>query len=324
MTTTTTDLQPSSRSITEPFPIFQLSNRYLLYDIDTITYLRRTHLIGGVLIGSLPQLPQQNLFLGVPLQLLPEEARLLVERGIAYIVDDRKAHREGYRTLRDADRAAYRKSLREKGLEAARDAARKAEARKEAVLKRLGRKEFKISRATSVERDETCEAERSEAERADAEDGDSFQRDEKPQTPSGTESIPETKLEPYTITPTTSYPPLHTSPSNLIPPLIPDVPPSYPLFAHLHDQGYFMSPGLRFGCQYMVYPGDPLRFHSHFLAVGVDWDEELDLMDIVGGGRLGTGVKKGFLMGGVEKGMVEEGPEEKEKVRTFCIEWGGM
>lgn len=83
-----------------------------------------------------------------------------------------------------------------------------------------------------------------------------------------------------------------------------------------------MTPGLRFGCDYTVYPGDPLRFHSHFVATGYEWDEEIRLLDIVGGGRLGTGVKKGFLIGG-------ENPERKstgedDRVRTFCIEWGGM
>jgi tRNA-splicing endonuclease subunit Sen34 len=103
--------------------------------------------------------------------------------------------------------------------------------------------------------------------------------------------------------------------------LDPPVPSSYPLFAYLHARSYFITPGLRFGCDYTVYPGDPLRFHSHFLAVGYDWDEDIPLMDLVGGGRLGTGVKKGFLIGG--KGPTESA-EEDAGVRTFCIEWGGM
>ena len=86
-----------------------------------------------------------------------------------------------------------------------------------------------------------------------------------------------------------------------------------------------------------MYPGDPLRFHSHFLANGLGWDEEIGLLDLVGGGRLGTGVKKGWLVGGrveVEGGGgdgVEGGDHggdadgaREGKVRTFCIEWGGM
>ena len=89
----------------------------------------------------------------------------------------------------------------------------------------------------------------------------------------------------------------------------------------------------------MAYPGDPLRYHSHFLANGLQWDEGFDLLDLVGGGRLGTGVKKSFVLGGLEAvgdvEKVDDGGEGKEdegdggdggerKVRAFSIEWAGM
>lgn len=82
-------------------------------------------------------------------------------------------------------------------------------------------------------------------------------------------------------------------------------------------------PGLRFGCNYNVYPGDPLRFHSHFLATSFEWDQEIPMLDLIGGGRLGTAVKKGFLIGGEDTEAETEG-EWGDNVRTFCIEWGGM
>jgi tRNA-splicing endonuclease subunit Sen34 len=47
-------------------------------DIKT---LRSQHHICGVLAGTLPHLSQQNVFLGVPLVLTPEEVVLLVENG---------------------------------------------------------------------------------------------------------------------------------------------------------------------------------------------------------------------------------------------------
>ena len=81
-----------------------------------------------------------------------------------------------------------------------------------------------------------------------------------------------------------------------------------------------MGPGLRFGCQYVAYPGDPLRYHSHFLVTGHGWDDEIELLDIVGGGRLGTGVKKGYMIGGAS-------PKDKdanETVRAFSFEWAAM
>ena len=78
-----------------PFPVFQVSAkvvRYLLYDINVVTWLRKNHNILGVLIGTLPQIPQQNVFLGLPLELQPEEARLLVEKGLAYLMNDLQWH----------------------------------------------------------------------------------------------------------------------------------------------------------------------------------------------------------------------------------------
>jgi tRNA-splicing endonuclease subunit Sen34 len=80
-------------------------------------------------------------------------------------------------------------------------------------------------------------------------------------------------------------------------------------------------PGLRFGCDYNVYPGDPLRFHSHFSATSYGWDEEFSMIDLIGGGRLGTRVKKSFLIGGED---LDAEPDKGAAVRTFCIEWGGM
>jgi tRNA-splicing endonuclease subunit Sen34 len=92
--------------------------------------------------------------------------------------------------------------------------------------------------------------------------------------------------------------------------------PEAPLARFLQAGGYHMTPGLRFGSRYSVYPGDPLRFHAHFMANQYAWDEPIPVMEIVQGGRLATAVKKAFLVGG-------EDPSTKE-VRTFSIEWASM
>jgi tRNA-splicing endonuclease subunit Sen34 len=292
--------------VLEPIPIFKLAHRYVLYDIEHVTYLRREHNIIGVLIGSLPQASQQNVFLGLPLELMPEEARLLVEKKVAYIVDDVAAHKRDFLGggMGDAERRAFQAALRKQGQTAANDANKKSEDRKKAALKKIG---GSTENWNDLPEDmiPTRGLRKTPASNEDV-------------SPSDTTTINTSKpsrapsTEPYAVTPTTSYPPLTASPTTHLP----EVPSSYPVYKHLHEQGYFMAPGLRFGCKYMAYPGDPLRFHSHFLCNGMDWDQEFSLIDVVGGGRLGTGVKKGFLIGGEEK--VEDG------VRSFCIEWGGM
>jgi tRNA-splicing endonuclease subunit Sen34 len=133
--------------------------------------------------------------------------------------------------------------------------------------------------------------------------------------------MPEERPLAYSITSTVTYGRPNRE-NDCLAQHVPKVPVSYPLFAHLNALRYFLTPGLRFGCDYTVYPGDPLRFHSHFLANGYGWEEDIPIMDIVGGGRLGTGVKKGFLLGGRED--TSGGATEGSPVRTFCIEWAGM
>lgn len=322
-----------------PFPVFKISStteHFLLYDINTITWLRKTHNILGVLIGTLPQFPQQNVFLGLPLKLQPEEARLLVEKKLAYVVDDLRWHSMGLQSMTAAQKEAFIAGLDREGKEAAKAADNKREASRMKTMKRL---------ADGGQTTKAITSDRSDGPAAEGENDDAlFDQTPTPDSapiPSLASQRPSVHEEAaWAVTPATSYPLLQT------PPMVPAAklprvkPSSYALFKHLHSLSYFLSPGLRFGCQFSVYPGDPLRFHSHFLAVATDWDEEIDLLDLVGGGRLGTGVKKGWLIGGVNEGgsgqlverhenhpdsrKTEHANQGDSNVRTFCIEWGGM
>jgi len=296
-----------------PFPIFEVSKSYLIYDVDLAMHLRREHNICGTLVGNIPQANQQNIFSGLPLELMAEDARLLVEQGHAYIINDTTSHLLYFPNLGEDERRRFRDQLREEGLDFSKESERQNQAKK---VYRLAREEKKKARML---------ADTKKAESQIIADESLFDNAASP-TPSISQTSIQTKnnLQPKLITPTKSYPPLITGQSAQLSTL-PIVPTSYPLFAHLHSKGYYMTPGIRFGCQYTCYPGDPLRFHSHFLALGFDWDDEINLIDIVGGGRLGTGVKKGYLIGGVDPEKDAVNAESTvENVRTFCFEWAAM
>ncbi|OAP62940.1 tRNA-intron endonuclease [Fonsecaea erecta] len=290
-----------------PVPISLIGGRYLLFDVKIATYLRREHNICGITIGTLPLSPSQNLFLGVPIEIMPEEAQLLVERGVGVVVDEARVHDQAVQSRDLARRADYLAKI-EKQSKQVKHA--KDQEKQQSRRRALG-KNAKVSTPSSdpgqvgLDDNETVQ----DAE-APAPESEALFQDDPPvrvSTASATSNS-------YFVTPATSRLLLPTPPAS--PGLtVENLPSSYPLYRHLHDGGFFMTPGLRFGCQYTVYPGDPLRFHSHFLAVGAEWDEEIDLMDIVAGGRLGTGVKKGFLLGGASP---------KGDVRTFSVEWAAM
>ena len=307
-----------------PFPIFRVSptiERYLLYDVGVVTWLRKTHNILGVLIGTLPQIPSQNVFLSLPLELQPEEARLLVESGIAYVVDNGSNDEKIDGVETEVQRKQLRDSLRREGLEIAKDAEKRRQARSQRAREKVVvRGEGDLGMADH------------ETRYSEQLDGPLFGS---PCIPSTNSHSIDLDLQPWAMTPTTSKPTFDRNSVNTTSILPAVKPSSYALFKHLHRHGYFMTPGIRFGCQFSVYPGDPLRFHSHFLAIGADWDQDIDLLHLIGGGRLGTGVKKGWMIGGIQEGIDMEDTDtvlDKEKpaleqglqVRTFCIEWGGM
>ena len=360
-------------TVSEPFPIHLVVHRHIIYDAATATYIRREYHITGTLIGGLPQAPQQNVFLGIPLELMPEEARLLVEKGVAYIIDDAQQHNQTFLNngMSGEEQERFRRVLEKQGTDAGKLQAQKAGERKESALKRIAAKEGKTDNWNDIP-DDMFSSSRSGSRTRTATKGKKGARsgratpvgtpsEEKPEplmggsikaeaevkqeaeqideetnlfsssSPSNRRPEPvvqqQQQSEIFKITPATSYPPLTTdSLSDAVVHDLPSVPTSYPLYKHLHEKDYFLAPGLRFGCQYMAYPGDPLRFHSHFLCKGLGWDDEFDLLELVGGGRLGTGVKKGFLLGGEEtkpKTSNDQNTDETD-VRAFCIEWAGM
>ncbi|SZF05156.1 unnamed protein product [Blumeria hordei] len=281
--------------IKEPVPISYIGGRYLLFDIDVVTYLRRVHHICGTLMGTLPQIPQQNLFLGLPVELMKEEVRTLVDRGYAHIVDDREWHKK-YKNFQGNERKLYLDSIRTEGLKISQAAANVQQKRTQAVLGNVGK---------------------------DVQKDNSFTKNLNSKDSGSTDVLTTAaSIQPYAITPTISYSPSSLRSSISVNKI--ELPHSYHLYKDLYDRGYFILPGLRFGCNYNVYPGDPLRYHSHFIAVGYQWDQDIPVFDIVGGGRLGTAVKKGFLIGGLDPDFKDDEGGKKSHIRTFAIEWGGM
>lgn len=85
-------------------------------------------------------------------------------------------------------------------------------------------------------------------------------------------------------------------------------------YEYLNQAGYWMTPGLRFGCEFTAYPGDPLRFHSHFMVHVEKDDEEVEMLTLVGGGRVATQTRKAWMLVGEVDG----------NVRAFSIEWAGF
>ncbi|KYK54545.1 hypothetical protein DCS_06505 [Drechmeria coniospora] len=291
------DLETTWPDVVSPVRISKIADRFLVFDPDAAAVLRRVNNVNGTLFGTTPQQPTQNTFLGLPLELRPEEANSLVRRRAAYIVDDVAAHGSVLLSSSHDVRKTFAESLRrykrvaEQAL--AENSAKKAADM--AVQLRLSRPSHGVS-VNAV-----CNEQR--------------------QPHSLEESCPHSQVgneaKFWGITPACSG---ELVPQNVDSRFCVAHAVNGPLCHFLQDAGYYMTPGLRFGAHYSVYPGDPLRFHAHFMANQYGWDEEIPILDVVCGGRLAAAVKKAFLLGG--EPVPSEGSHPA--VRTFSVEWAAM
>ncbi|KAI0668541.1 hypothetical protein C8Q78DRAFT_1081400 [Trametes maxima] len=297
-----------------------------VWDVEDIATLRAQHHICGVLTGTLPHLSQQNVFLGVPLVLLPEEVVLLVEKQLAVLIDDPNAHQPA------ASEALARWNAERESSAKRQMAASEAE--------RSSEKAAKLSTSeAAVQKRKEREAKRAAAARAKAL-AEGLPIDHiLASVPSPT---PNTEGRP--ATPARSAVPVFNvvipASSSEIDWYNPDAHAyslleaaravglwSYPttpyerakcrVFQDLWEKGNFMGGGIKFGGDFLVYPGDPLRYHSHFVATVIESPTaRLTPMEIVAHGRLGTATKKSHLFC--------EWDEVKQEVTYYSVEWAGF
>ncbi|KAI0811170.1 hypothetical protein BC629DRAFT_1281246 [Irpex lacteus] len=300
-----------------------------VWDLEDLAALRADHHICGVLSGTLPHLAQQNVFLGVPLLLLPEEVVLLVEKEIAILVDDPTAHRQPSQSQLETwnnERIAGVKSqiAAVEAKESVGGLKKERAMSEEAVRKRREREEKRAAaaRATAL------------AEGVAEEDvftpPPSDPTPAGPETPSGIASS--NAAWTVTIPASSSSLPWYSSEGQETTYATIDdaraagiwTYPSTPferakcaVYRDLWEKGHYMGGGIRFGADFLVYPGDPLRYHSHFAASVIEsTTSTIKPMEIVAHGRLGTATKKAHLLCGWD--------EEKEEVRYYSVEWAGF
>lgn len=324
--------------MTELVRITKVGGRFLVFEVKDVASLRRDHCICAVLVGTIPQNPTQNLFLGLPLELIPEEAKLLVDKGVARVVDEATSHLIHLTSMDPTAKHAYLQSLRTRRQNISRvldeeDAIRKAEGAKKRGKQKSKRVPARADSPAVVEEVQSLlsflpekQDEVSVLPSANASDEESlFSPTLSQQRQGGTTSSSITLVATNRhLTATTSADMLSDLKACTVPV---KAPRSYPLYKHLNSKGYYITPGIRFGADYSVYPGDPFRYHAHFMATSFGWDEEITLLDLVSGGRLGTGVKKGFLIGGQAPPKEAAGnPQDagEDRVRTFTLEWAAM
>ncbi|KAK5868127.1 hypothetical protein PBY51_009169 [Eleginops maclovinus] len=259
----------------------------LLWRVQDLKEVRARGLVGG-LVGSLPRTPRQNGRLGRPLLLLPEEERLLTELH-AKANANQGAGGVQLRLQVQQHQEEQKRSFEEQKIIALQD-------RKSALLRAMT-----SSHTDSAASDESL---RGRLEALDR----SF-------------TFPRSALA---VQLSTSRAGLHHCSEDRAflraqqPITVQDDPRAaarYQVFGDLRGRGFYLTSAGKFGGDFLVYPGDPLRFHAHFIAVVLSLDLSLSPLDVLAVARLGSNVKKTVLLCSPGRGG---------GVLYTSLQWSGM
>ncbi|XP_060903355.1 tRNA-splicing endonuclease subunit Sen34 [Labrus mixtus] len=239
----------------------------LLWRSEDLRSLRSQGLVGA-LLGSLPRTPRQNVRLGRPLLLLPEEERLLSERHAAAALPPADQDAEGAELVQEAEQ---QRSYEEQSVLALED-------RKSALLQAM----------TSSHTSESGSVDEAQRQRLDALDQSfTFPRSalavQLSTARAGLTHCPESRAFLQADWPIRAQAGPHCQ-------------ARYQVFRDLRGRGFYLTSAGKFGGDFLVYPGDPLRFHAHFIAVCLSADEPVCLLDLLSVARLGSNVKKTVLL----------------------------
>uniref|UniRef100_UPI0037E857CA tRNA-splicing endonuclease subunit Sen34 n=1 Tax=Semicossyphus pulcher TaxID=241346 RepID=UPI0037E857CA len=260
----------------------------LLWRVEDLRSVRSQGLVGA-LLGALPRTPRQNGRLGRPLLLLPEEERLLGECHAAAALPSANQDAGGAELLVELHEEEQRRSYEEQSVLALQD-------RKSALLRAMT--------SSSTVSGTTDEALRGRLEALDQ----SF-------------AFPQSALAVQLSTARAGL--THCAESRAF--LQADWPITerdsrrcqtrYHVFRDLRGRGFYLTSAGKFGGDFLVYPGDPLRFHAHFIAVCLSEDEPVCLLDVLSVARLGSNVKKTVLLCS---------PGGHRGVQYTSLQWSGM
>ncbi|KAK2847886.1 hypothetical protein Q7C36_009568 [Tachysurus vachellii] len=272
----------------------------LLWRASDIRLCREEVGVIGNLVGSLARQPRQNVRLGRPLEILQEEAQLLVETGKATTV----RHKELYENKESRSKAfglykaRLEQSYKEQRALALED--------KKAVLQRV------------MEEKQNDYKGNEGAEQAVRERLESLEK---------SFSFPRSAMAVQLCTARAGFshcPEEHAFLAAEWPmPRDKHSETRFQVYKDLRRKGFYLTAAGKFGGDYLVYPGDPLRFHAHFIALCLPMDEKLPVYDLLAIARLGSNVKKTVLLCSPQysRDRVEE--TEVEVVYS-SLQWSGI
>ena len=294
-----------------------------VWNKDDVIKLKKELRIPGTLVGSLPRKPWQNQVMSLPLMLMPEEVSICIDKGFAHlaskeigVISPKTEIIEEYQALREKshtdqvkifvhDRESKKKQfnqkvkLKRKHSEESKEC---HESWEEEEQKILAKKEGKGGKEGKLEKGEVLSGNLLLEEKIHGETGSRVKEKENAQN----ETISDFDLQYYSRS-TWIHVPTTTTNNSLLTqtnlkenltwnfPFTMEEKCRYAVFCSLWDNGYYVTNGAKFGSDYLVYPGEPSRYHSQYIVKVMPSSVTCNPHELMAYGRLANAVKKTFV-----------------------------
>ncbi|XP_012937445.1 tRNA-splicing endonuclease subunit Sen34 [Aplysia californica] len=324
----TDDLSEDSNGFIDgKISIFCCQGCLFVWNAEDAQMLREECRVVGKLSGCLPRAPRQNNHLGLPLQLMPEEARLLVDIDAAVVVEEvetsskvQKAREKAFKTVREENfkiqQQLYKECRKEEVQHRMSDIIAGKKAKKRKLQKEASEKESAGAGAEEEGSERTHPGQSNERTQAGGSDNVEENTEEDNLTAddivNSETSIKHSLVQIFTENPWKRS--LQPASSWNFPTTDKDI-LRYAVFKDLWKKGYYLTSGAKFGGDFLVYPGDPARFHSHYIAVCMEQHQEIPVLDVISMGRLASNVRKTTILCSITR---------RNKVVYTSLQWTGI
>ena len=93
----------------------------------------------------------------------------------------------------------------------------------------------------------------------------------------------------------------------------------YLVYKDLHNKGYFILPGNKYGVDFLGYKDDPNFVHSTYLISCKNAEENIDVKDIINNERISVGTRKVLIYAFIEKNKSEDNNDIK--INYLNLSW---
>ena len=93
------------------------------------------------------------------------------------------------------------------------------------------------------------------------------------------------------------------------------------VYKDLHNKGYYILPGSKYGVDFLGYKDDPNFVHSTYLISCKKIDENIDVKDVINNERISVGTRKILIYSFIDDNKKEKNDEKDNDINDIKINY---